>query len=212
MGIGKLVYRFREKYKHGLRAAWYRDRVRPRILYTNPVRNTTDTRCEIHVLTCGHDWLNLIWTLKSFYKYSKRNYGLCIHDDGTVGKAGREALIHHFPNSRVISRHQSDDWARSLQAGFPRLTEFRTLHSLSLKITDFHGFLEAEKMLVFDSDLLFFAEPTTLIRNVEDPAYNKNCFNEDIDNAFSIEPEIAKEKMQIEILPRFKLRTGSGAR
>ena len=30
------------------------------------------------------DWLNLLWTLKSFYLVSGRRYRLCIHEDGTL--------------------------------------------------------------------------------------------------------------------------------
>jgi hypothetical protein len=37
----------------------------PRILSTLPIEDTTDKRCEIHVLTSKEDWLNLVCTLKS---------------------------------------------------------------------------------------------------------------------------------------------------
>ena len=81
---GALWLRANQKFGHGLRVAWYRDVVRPRILSTPPITGTTDKRCEIHVLTSKNDWLNLVWTLKSFYISSGRRYALCIHEDGSL--------------------------------------------------------------------------------------------------------------------------------
>ena len=85
---GAIWLRANQKYGHGLRVAWYRDVVRPRILSTPPITGTTDKRCEIHVLTSKEDWLNLIWTLKSFYIASGRRYALCIHEDGSLDRRG----------------------------------------------------------------------------------------------------------------------------
>ena len=56
---GALWLRLHQTFGHGLRVAWYRDVVRPRILSTAPIEDTTDQRCEIHVLTSKQDWLNL---------------------------------------------------------------------------------------------------------------------------------------------------------
>src|SRR5262245_54878004 len=80
---GAVWLQCRRRFGHGLRAAWYRDVVRPRILSTPPIEDTTDKCCEIHVLTSAEDWLNLVWAIKSFYCASGRRYALCIHDDGS---------------------------------------------------------------------------------------------------------------------------------
>ncbi len=76
---GALKFAVDDALKHGAKGIWYRDVVRPRILATPPVEGTTDRRSEIHVLTSARDWLNLVWTLKSFYVASGRRYALCIH-------------------------------------------------------------------------------------------------------------------------------------
>jgi hypothetical protein len=81
MSLGSMVLKIRQKYEHGLGTAYYRDTVRSRILETKPIAQTLDRTCEIHVLTCAKDWLNLMWTLKTFYHYSNRHYALCIHDE-----------------------------------------------------------------------------------------------------------------------------------
>ena len=57
--IGKLYYRYRTRFGHGFRTAWQRDVVRWRILKTPPVHGLMDDACEIHVLTCERDWIDL---------------------------------------------------------------------------------------------------------------------------------------------------------
>ena len=84
------------------------DEVRLHILATSPVPETVDRCCEIHALTCSRDWLNLIWTLKSFYSASGRRYALCIHDDGSLLKGEIATLQDHFPSARIIPRSIAD--------------------------------------------------------------------------------------------------------
>lgn len=212
MTLGALALKLRQKYGHGLRAAWYRDHVRPKILNTPPVTGTTDKTCEIHVLTCQGDWLSLVWTLKSFYLGSGRRYALCIHEDGSLDQEAKDTLARHFPDARLITRKEADAWAQTLAGQYPRIAAFRSKHALSLKITDFMPFLEGERLLVFDSDLLFFTEPTELLRRVEDPAYAKNSFNEDVDSAYAISPELARAHLGIDLIPRFNSGLGLAQR
>ena len=114
MTIGSIVLGIRQKYGHGLRVAYYRDRVRPRILQTPPVRELDDPTCEIHVLTSRQDWLNLVWALKSFYWASGRKYPLCIHDDGSLGATDRDTLRRHFPYARIVDRAGADARMKTL--------------------------------------------------------------------------------------------------
>src|SRR5262249_49405762 len=134
---GALWLRCHQKFGHGLRVAWYRDVVRPRILSTPPIAGTTDKRCEIHVLTSKEDWLNLVWTLKSFYMASGRRYALCIHEDGSLTDAELAALGEHFPDSRIIRRTLADAKLSEVLRGFPRSLSFRNTNLLAPKIFDF---------------------------------------------------------------------------
>ena len=152
---GALRLRLHQKFKHGLRVAWYRDVVRPRILNSPPIAGSPERRFEIHVLTSRHDWLNLIWSLKSFYAASGRRYALCIHEDGSLDAFALSSLQRHFPAARIIRRHEADQrLARELGA-FPRSSQFRKANLLALKVFDFISFLQADRMVLFDSDLLF---------------------------------------------------------
>jgi len=208
MSLGSLVLQVRQKYQHGLQTAYYRDTIRPRILDTKPIAHTTDRTCEIHVLTCAKDWLNLVWTLKTFYHYSSRHYALCIHDDGTLTTDNRATLQHHFPNARIIDRSTADQRIFAKLAAYPRCLEFRQTNHLSPKLFDFAEYLESDRMLLLDSDILFFAEPTALLQRIEDSNYHLNTVNGDVASAYTIDPDIVQEKCGFTVIDRFNSGLG----
>jgi hypothetical protein len=205
---GALWLRLNEKFGHGLRVAWYRDIVRPRILATAPIENTADPRCEIHVLTSKQDWLNLVWTLKSFYVASGRRYALCIHEDGSLDDTELSALQRQFPAARIIRRSEADARLDKILRGYPRSLTFRSTNLLAPKIFDFIAFLESDRMALFDSDLLFFAKPTTYLERVDDPSYRCNTFNADYDTSYTVEPDAVRPRIGHDLLPR--VNTGLG--
>jgi hypothetical protein len=198
---GGAVLKLRQKYGKGLRVAYYRDFVRPRILATPPIEDTNDRACEIHVLTSMHDWLNLIWTLKSFYIYSGRRYALCIHEDGSLKQDALDALRAHFPNARLILRKEADEVAEEGLQGFPLCLEFRRSNLLAPKIFDFKIYLQGDRMALFDSDLLFFSEPTDFLERVENSQYTLNTLNKDVASAYAVAPETARKHAGIELSP-----------
>ena len=188
--------------------AWYRDVIRHRILPTPPVDNTTDQRCEIHVLTSSRDWLNLVWTLKSFYAASGRCYALCIHEDGTLDAFALSSLRRHFPTARIIRRHEANKKLAHELRGFPRSLQFRNANLLAPKLFDFIAFLQSDRMALLDSDLLFFDEPTVYLHRLEDDNYRLNTFNADCDSAYTIDAETARARLGHDLLAR--VNTGLG--
>jgi len=201
--LGRLLYAVRSKYRHGLRTAYYRDRVRTRIVNTPPVTNTVSKRCEIHTLTSANDWLNLLWALKSFYYHSGADYSLCIHDDGTLTRTAAAALCRHFPNARFIDRGTADRAILPVLSPYQRSRELRTNNTLAIKLFDFAHFLEADRMLLIDSDILFFSRPAELIRRAEDSNYGLNTANRDVDSAYTVEPAAVAERFGFSLIPRF---------
>ncbi len=186
---GRLLYLWKLKYGEGLRVAWFRDVVRPRILNAEPIR-TGDGPCEIHVLTSAGDWLNLLWALTSFYRATSRRYPLCIHDDGTLPTAATTALRRAFPDARLITRAESDARAETLLAPHPRCLALRRTNTLSHKVLDFIAFLEGERMMILDSDILFFSEPARLIEILENSP--RNSLNRDWRDGYTIDlPKVA---------------------
>ena len=186
---GALWLKLCQTFGHGIRVAWYRDVVRPRILLTAPWEDTTDKRCEIHVLTSAGDWLNLVWTLKSFYYASRRQYALCIHEDGSLDESAVVALARHFPAARIIRRKEADAKLAKVLRDYPRSLSFRNTNLLAPKVFDFIAYLDSDRMALFDSDLLFFGEPKIYLQRVEDPLYRRNTFNADVASAYTVEPD-----------------------
>jgi hypothetical protein len=208
ISIGKLALSIRQKYEHGIETAYYRDGVRPQILNSQPIAHTTDSTCEIHVFTCANDWLNLMWTLKTFYHYSKRQYALCIHDDGTLQETDRQTLRHHFPNARLIDRPSADTQVLAELQNYPRCLEFRKSNQLAPKVFDFASYLQSDRMLLLDSDILFFAEPIELLQRIEDSSYSLNTVNGDTASAYTIDPQVVEERLGFEVIDRFNSGLG----
>ncbi|MCA8987244.1 MAG: hypothetical protein KDA78_06370 [Planctomycetaceae bacterium] len=206
--IGRLRYQIQTRLQHGLRAAWYRDVVRSRILKTHPIEADQTDCCEIHVLTSANDWVNLLWALKSFYVNSGRRYGLCIHDDGSLNDEIRDQLRHHFPLARIISRTDSDRVVQEELKEYPRCLEFRKTNHLAPKVFDFRHELQTERMLLLDSDVLFYAEPKELLRRIEDPAYTLNSVNADVGTAYTVSPDVVQRECGFELILRFNSGLG----
>lgn len=202
MSIGSIVYQLQQKYQHGLITAYYRDSVRKSILNSQPILHTDDRACEIHVLTSAKDWLNLVWTLKSFYHFSQRQYSVCIHDDGTLTEENFSTLQYHFPNARIIDRKQADEKVLPLLSSYPRCLEFRKTNHLSPKVFDFAAYLQCDRLLLLDSDILFFKEPTELINRIENPEYKLNTLNADVESSYTVEPETVKTHLGFDLAAR----------
>ena len=208
MTPGAILLQFRQKFGHGLRVAYYRDVVRPQILQTPPIEDTIDNTCEIHILTSREDWLNLIWTIKSFYVVSGRKYALSIHDDGTLVPEHLETLRTQFPDARIISRSKSDAEVLPSLVSFPRCLAFRKTNHLAPKVFDFHFYLESDRMLLLDSDVLFFSEPAELLRAIEDSNYHLNIVNKDIASAYTVDPAEVKSRTGVNLIERFNSGLG----
>lgn len=208
MTLGSLILRIRLRYRHGLRVAYWRDTARRRILDTPPVTDTCDRRCEIHALTSATDWLNLIWALKSFYHSADRRYALCIHDDGTLTDEELALLQRHFPQGRLVRRDCSDKEVSEWLAAYPRCREFRRSNHLAPKVLDFARYLESDRLLLLDSDVLFFGPPTELLRRIDAPDYRLNCVNRDVNSAYTVDAELVRERLGLELLPRFNSGLG----
>ncbi|TVP61465.1 MAG: hypothetical protein EA343_14110 [Nodularia sp. (in: Bacteria)] len=208
MLIGSLVLNLQQKYKHGLHTAYYRDIVRQQILDSNPITNCSDYTCEIHVLTSANDWLNLVWALKTFYHFSQRQYPLCIHDDGTLTQENIATLKYHFPDARIIDRKQADEKVLPLLSSYPRCLEFRKTNHLSPKVFDFAAYLQSDRLLLLDSDILFFQAPTELLNRIENPDYQFNTLNADVASAYTVEPEAVKNHLGFDLAE--KVNSGLG--
>jgi hypothetical protein len=63
-------------------------------------------------------------------------------------------------------------------------------------------------MALFDSDLLFFEQPTAYVQRLEDGNYRLNAFNADCDSAYTVDTEAVRSLLGHELLAR--VNTGLG--
>ncbi len=174
---GLLWLRLSSFFAGGLGAVYHREVTRKSILQSEPVETSATGIAELHVLTGGVDWLNAMWALKSFYHASQEPFPLVVHDDGTLPMPALEALAFHFPQARIIGRGEADVEMRKVLSGHPRCWSFRQSNYLAQKVFDLQFYLRSPRMLLFDSDLLFFRRPDTLIQRLIDPSYQLNSVN-----------------------------------
>jgi hypothetical protein len=158
------------------------------VLRLPPLTGLTDRSAEIHVLTSGQDWLNLIWTLRSFYTVSTKRLVLCIHADHTVTRDAAAELMRQFPEARLIVATEADDSVIPSLADYALCRRFRESNTLARKIFDFRHYLSTDRMALFDSDLIFFATPREFLDHL-DSGRRTNIFNGDIANAYALEAD-----------------------
>ena len=103
------------------------------------------------------------------------------------------ALRHHFPAARIIRRAEADAKLAKVSCGLsPQSAHFRNTNLLAPKVFDFIAFLNSDRMAVFDSDLIFFAEPTTYLQRIEDRSYRCNTFNARCGSRLHVEPDAVR--------------------
>lgn len=154
------------------------------------------------------DWVNLLWALKSFYWASGRKYALCIHSDGSLENDHKNTLHEHFPDARLIDRSAADNRVLSELEGYLKCQDFRRKNHFAPKLFDFRVYSQSDHILSLDSDVLFFEEPTELLRRVEDPTYHKNSVNRDVDSAYTVDPGDVRAQFGFELVPQFNAGLG----
>jgi hypothetical protein len=205
---GQFLRTLKGKFQHGLRTAYYRDIVCQRILQTRPVVRTDNPWCEVHVMTSKVDWLLMMWALKTFYAQSRRHFLLCIHDDGTVPPEAADELREHFPKARFIDGRTADNDVGLTLKNYPLCNEFRETNHLAPKVFDFAHFAQSDRIMIMDSDVLFFSEPTELLRRIEDKDYKLNTVNRDLANAYTVDPALVESHLGFELIERFNSGLG----
>lgn len=117
----------------------------------------------VHVLTSGAEWREAAWMLASWLHFSEHTWPLVIHDDGTLPAEATTTFQRLFPHARLISRKEADSTAGIALKAFPFCAEYRDKHPSALKLFDLPHFAAADRLLIFDSDLLFLNHPRELL-------------------------------------------------
>jgi hypothetical protein len=176
---------------------------------TLPVGNLSNPPCEVHILTWDRDWQMALWAAKSFYHFSTVDWPLVWHEGGSLHLKNREVLLKHFPQSTVLPAEQATRSveAELLRGGYLRCLEARRRSFMLMKMIDCVVLSNAPRLLLLDSDVLFFRKPEELVQAGTSPT-KVNLFNRDAGSWYTISHEAANERYGIDLIP--ELNAGLG--
>ncbi|MCP4128842.1 MAG: glycosyltransferase family 8 protein [Gammaproteobacteria bacterium] len=179
---------------------FYYENFREKILHTGPVECNVDSEFEVHIVTSKNDFLDAIWCLKTFYHYSDTNPQLVIHEDGSLNAKQIETFSAHFINCRIIKKKDADRKLKAFLADYKYSQKYRLDEDFfcALKLFDPFYYAKTNKLLLLDSDILFFDNPVEIITNL------KECnpfFNSDYQNAYALPIEEINSNFSIDMLP-----------
>ena len=171
----------------------------PRILHWRaPARFPIESRVEIHLLTSSKDWQFAAWMLASFFHHTQRRWPVVLHEDGTCGDEIFAALARPFPEARIIRRRAADAVMETKLAGHPACLAYRRQHPLAMKLFDVPALARTPRVLLLDSDVLFFQRPREILDWV-DGGETSTWFNSDFQHSCNITAEQAREKWGLDL-------------
>ncbi len=200
---GRLWWLLRRDLRRGWAATRHHYKTLPRIQdWQRPFWTEKLQSVPVHVLTGAKDWELAAWMLASWCYFSESGWPLVIHDDGTLPPTAAATFQKISSEVRVISRAEADREMELVLKQFPFAYEYRAMHPLALKLFDVPHFTTGERMMIFDSDLLFFNYPGEVMDWVGSPPDETSWFNEDVAEGSLVTVEEAKEELGVTLWPR----------
>ena len=146
---------------------------------------------EIHSLL-GHRHVGMcLWSIKSLLHHANQGYSVVLHDDGSLDDADVNKLDRHLPGMRLFRKPEADRLMQKKVARYPLVSRYRfgelgqtdwgrRMSIFSLKLLDFSLLSDAAKILVLDTDVLFFHRPDALIHWVEDIENHETLYCQEV--------------------------------
>lgn len=154
------------------------------------------------MLVSSKTWHAGILAAASFEFHTNRRWDFYIHEDGSVSSAQRRQIETFLPGIRFVPRSEADERAARLLAPHPHCLANRQKHNLFLKFFDALTFVEEERFLVLDSDVLFFRTPAEILAWADSNAITCH-YNEDTREKYCIPREDIEAALRVTLLPRF---------
>ena len=195
----------RRVQSEGARTAFRRWRQWSRVLATAPVHADASgtSPVEVHLLCHRGDHLCAIWALKTLYRTSGLRWPAVIHVQGVCTAAMRRRFRAHVPDARVILQDDAD--ARVMHAlanRHPRLVEARRQSPFMMKLIDPVLLSSADRIVILDSDVLFFREPRELRAHVEQATADTWLFQRDPASTYNVTEDVAASALGIRMPER----------
>ncbi len=126
-----------------------------------------------------------LYAVKSFLHHSGKAFSVVLHDDGSLTSKDIASLRRHLVGVNIIKKVTADNaiarmiyqysYVHGYRYGtFVKSEVGRKISIFALKLIDFSLFSNAAKILVLDTDVLFFKRPDEIVQWIEATA-NKDC-------------------------------------
>jgi len=140
-----------------------------------------DLAAEVHMMLSGYHIIRALVALRTFYHHTAlaETVGAMIHCDGTVSSAQKDYLLEQFPGVQFVDYPSSDNRLTRVLAPRPCcLRNYRLGISRQPKLLHPSVFARADKIILLDSDVAFYARPQRIMEWVSgvdpSPAYLVN--------------------------------------
>lgn len=153
-----------------------------------------DSTVEVHTLLCKRDIHMYLWAIRSLVYHADIKCPIVVHDDGSLDELDYQLLRAKVPNIKIIPRSVADQKISVLLQDFPSCQVYRSRSILSLGLFDYNLLSNADFILSFDSDILFFRSPEKLIsaiREKDNGVIYHTC--ESSDSSYASDPVLAKQ-------------------
>ena len=203
--------------RHGVRLLWLRYVRRRAILFTAPTECAPGAVLEVHTQVCGRDWLNALWTLKSFAHFVQQPMRVVLLAEASVPPAGVAALRKHFPGAEVrLCKTAPEETRATFAEQFPTLWALRNDRRFFTlpKVLDSFALRRNRVVLTIDPDVLFFARPDELLGDLDpERAYfarlNVTATDSDLASTFCVDPTALEAQFGLRLPRRFNTGLGS---
>ena len=127
----------------------------------------TDPTGDAHVIMmCGHRQVNMgVLSLWSLARFLPNGFRFSVFSDGTVTSSDEAVFKRAVPNVSFIGDTEIEPirLSRVDAVRFPKLNLARRRRTLVRRLIDFHFTSDCKKIVIIDSDVLFFELPQQLV-------------------------------------------------
>lgn len=166
--------------KYGFGLMLHRYGTMPRILKTPPVPCSDDSALEVHTMVCRRDWLNGVWSLKSFRAMADQPFRLVVFHDGSLSAREVDCLRQQFPGVRIPTVAEVALLVEQrLAQDAPTLVKIWKSGRCFILRKTMDSWLCARRRFVIkiDPDVLFFQRPDELLDAEATLAGRYSAFN-----------------------------------
>lgn len=200
----QLLKRVRSKLRHNSPRILFR-----KWIYESQIESMTPISVpkdgtEFHVLVSKSDFRLLLWSLKSFYMVSSVKPSLFVHLDPSVSAHQMSTLERCFPGVRVVANEEAVETVGERLKNHPSCLALWKRHVLSRKIFDFFCIGTSERILLGDSDILYFEDPIPFTSRED----SGNAFIEDLWTNYVVPTADLRQRTGLDIPERINIGFG----